>query len=118
MSIASPLREESQRPHARHARMSATLALAAACLLGVGCDALRGKPEEPPPAAAQAPADATKPSAGPAAEASVLPPSLLVGVIPQAMEREVDAGNTWRVDAYVAALIVEQLRRSPLPFTP
>lgn len=110
MSIAFPLRWSSRR-----ARWPA-LALAA-CLLGVGCDALRGKPEEPPPAAAQAPADATKPP-GPATAAPASPSSLLGGVIPQAMEREVDAGNTWRVDAYVAALIVEQLRKSPLPFTP
>lgn len=121
MSIAFPPREEPRRLHGRGSRRARwpVLALAAACLLGVGCDALRGKPEEPPPVAVQAPADATKPP-GPAtaAETAASPPSLLAGVIPQAIQREADAGNTWRVDAYVAALIVEQLRKSPLPFTP
>lgn len=99
----------------RAARWSA-VALAAVCLWGTGCDALRGKSEEPPVTVAGGPATQAEPA--PAPEASALPPTLLVGVIPQGIERLPDAGNTWRVDAYVAALIVEQLRKSPLPFTP
>jgi type II secretory pathway component PulC len=95
------------------------LALAVACLLGTGCDAITGKADDPKPATAEASAEAAKqPATAAATEAPVVPPSLLVGVIPQAIERLPDAGNTWRVDAYVAALIVEQLRKSPLPFTP
>jgi len=100
-------------------RFHLELWLAAACLLSTGCDALTGKAEDPKPATAEASAEAKKPSAAEATPgAPGLAPSLLAGVIPQAIVREPDAGNSWRVDAYVAALIVEQLRKSPLPFTP
>jgi uncharacterized membrane protein YgcG len=95
------------------------LGLAVACLLGTGCEALSGKAEDPKPATAEASSEAKKPStAEPAPATPALAPSQLEGVLPQAIVREPDAGNTWRVDAYVAALIVEQLRKSSLPFTP
>jgi hypothetical protein len=94
-------------------------ALLVACLVGAGCDALTGK-EGASPSKAEAPADAAHAPAGgeTKAEAPARPPSLLEGVLPQGIEPAVDGGTTWRVDAYVAALVVEQLRRSPLPFTP
>ena len=96
----------------------AVLALAFACLTATACEALTGKTENPP-ATAEASGEAKQPTTSDAAPANpALAPSLLVGVLPQAIVREPDAGNTWRVDAYVAALVVEQLRKSPLPFTP
>jgi hypothetical protein len=98
------------------------VAVAVAWLLGTGCDASSGKTEGEAPAAATAPADAkTQPVPGEAerpASLPSLPPSFLAGVIPQAIEAPADGGSTWRVDAYVAALVTEQLRRSPLPFMP
>lgn len=94
------------------------LALALACPLGSACDALT-QAEDSKPATAEPSSEAKPPSTAEAAPATpALAPSLLVGVLPRAIVREPDAGNTWRVDSYVAALIVEQLRKSPLPFTP
>lgn len=99
-------------------------ALVVACLVGTGCDALVGKDGEAAPGKTEAPAADAKtpaPASGgeaKAADAPALPPSLLAGVIPQGIEPTTLGGTTWRVDAYVAALVVEQLRRSPLPFTP
>ncbi len=99
---------------ALRSRLARTLTLGCLVATGVGCDALTRTRDEPAPAPVEAaPAEAAKPPSAPA-----LPPSLLVGVIPQGIEPEVDGGSTFRVDAYVAALVVEQLRRSPQPFTP
>lgn len=75
-----------------------------------GCDGEEPRPETPSPAQTPAPADA------PASSAPAAPPSLLAGVIPQAIQPPPDGGSTYRVDAYVAALVAEQLRRSPAPF--
>jgi len=53
-----------------------------------------------------------------AAPEVVAPPSLLAGVIDRAIEAPPEGGSTYRVDAYLGALIIEELRRDPMPFTP
>lgn len=93
------------------------LLLGCAIALSLGCGVLeRGDSTEAelPPAAADTPA-----SDGDAATPTKADPELgsLAGVLDRAIEAPPEGGNTYRVDAYLAALIVDQLRRDPLPFT-
>lgn len=89
------------------------VASALAWLTTSGCETAPTQ-GEPAPAGSKA----TEPSPRVVGQERPPPPaSLLAGVIPQAIEAPLDGGSTWRVDAYVAVLITEQLRRSPLPFT-
>ena len=103
---------------ARNARrgraLAVVIALAGVSGLAAGCEALRGKPDEAP-AEAKAPAEAEETT--PAPEPPEAPPSLLAGVIERAIVPPPEGGSTYRVDAYLGALIVEQLRVNPLPFT-
>jgi PDZ domain len=92
--------------------------LALAWSLATGCDG----PSSEQPAQAEAAGDRAQRPSGTTPGDATMPPaapaSLMSGVIAQAIEPPTADGRTWRVDAYVAALITEQLRRSPLPFTP
>ncbi len=84
---------------------------------GLACDS--GAPKEEPstkeeaaPVASDASAAGPTDAATPAAASS-----LLDGILPSAIEPPPEGGSTYRIDAYVAALVVEQLRRDPAPFS-
>lgn len=62
-------------------------------------------------------ASPTDPSSSGAGAKPPGPSSLLAGVIDRAIAPPPEGGSTYRVDAYVAALVVEHLRHDPLPFT-
>ncbi|MCA9709012.1 MAG: PDZ domain-containing protein, partial [Myxococcales bacterium] len=82
--------------------------------LAAGCDALRSEGESPAEAAPAKPS--SKPTA--AAEAAPVEPPPLAGVLERAIVPPPEGGSTYRVDTYVAALVLEHVRRDPLPFTP
>lgn len=84
--------------------------------LAGACDA--ASPESAPdePAVPQTEVDA-EPRESPKARPPA-PTSLLAGVLERAIVPPPEGGSTYRVDAYVAALVVEQLGRDSMPFTP
>lgn len=84
-------------------------------IAGLGCGLLPSGDQEPA-TKTDTPAVAAPASAKAAGDAPRAP-SLLDGVIDSAIEPPPKGGSTYRVDAYLAALVTEQLRRNPLPFT-
>lgn len=94
------------------------LGLALAGVGGAGCDGPRSDDEPPAgPVEAAEPAEAAAQPQEPAPTTPLGPPSLLAGVLDDAIAPPPAGGSTYRVDAYVAALVVEQLGRDALPFT-
>ncbi len=94
--------------------MASAMALSVGLLAvgGLACD--RSTTDEP--AATSPVPTAATPAPTPAPEV-VRAPSLLDGVLDAAIAPPPSGGSTYRVDAYLAALVVEQLRRDAMPFT-
>ena len=105
------------QPRGHRRRWSPATAFAAclAVLVG-GAQGCSNKDEAETPAKASADKPAPTPEAKTPA-APVREPSLLDGIIDRAIEAPPDGGSTYRIDAYVGAIVIEQLQKSPLPFT-